>query len=187
MCGGANGHNLKSKKCWSTYLEKPALNFNSSWTVLSRSERHIEELRSEIQRLVSLTKGRTFSQFCENTGQDHLKIAVTLPDLGVLNSIIKDIASNLRDALDHAVFSSVVGLKGGIPRRTAFPFSSDELSLTRELKSRRLSDISLCLHPVFLALKPYKRNDSLLFGLNNLRNQTTHRRLVSSIQVQAVS
>ena len=113
------------------------------------------------------------------TGEQIFRIKVTGPELPAkLSNIVKDAGGNLRDALDHATYSSAVILVGGEPADTGFPFAKDAAGVAGELASKRLSGNPPEIRPILAGFKPYEGGNDTLWALNQIRNPNTHRFIV---------
>ena len=95
-----------------------------------------------------------------------------------LTNIVKDAAGNLRDALDHAVYSAAVVIVGGEPKDTGFPFAKDAAGVQGELGSPRLAGNPPEIRPCLEGFQPYKGGNDALWAMNQIRNPNTHRFIV---------
>lgn len=95
-----------------------------------------------------------------------------------IETIFKDAVSNLRDALDHAVHAASSMIAERETRRTAFPFADTQEGVRVRLRSRSLRDVPEAIWTTLERQRPYKGGNELLYGLNELRNPSTHRKIV---------
>ena len=113
-----------------------------------------------------------------NTGEKVFKVRLNGMIHPRINVRIFNIATELRAALDHAVYAASVALgKHPSPTKTAFPFQDELSGLTREME-RRCEDVPIDIQTVLWNLQPYKAGNEALWRLNKLRNFKDHRRLI---------
>lgn len=156
--------------------------FASPKLLVSRAYKHIGDVVSEVIRLNKCETYTGVVEYDPQTGQDVHKVRITGEPTATLNTIVKDAAANLRDALDHAVYACALSLNGGDPKNTAFPIGNTSASIESELKGgSRLKGVPAEIHPLLIAFRPYERVDGLMFGLNQIRNPNTHRAIITSV------
>jgi hypothetical protein len=113
------------------------------------------------------------------TGQHVFRVKITGPDLPPkVSNIVKDAAGNLRDALDHAVYSAAVVLVGGKPTDTGFPFAKDLAGVRGELNGKRLAGNPPEIRALLESFCPYEGGNATLWAMNQIRNPNTHRFIV---------
>ena len=117
-------------------------------------------------------------EFDPNTGHDVHKVRLTAQVPGRLSRILKDCTSNLRDALDHAVYAAAISLGAINPEKTGFPFANDATHLEDELTSWKFEEVPPEIHPCLRGFKPYPGENDILVALNRIRNPNTHRVIV---------
>lgn len=152
--------------------------FDSPKEVLSRARDHIEDLNARVQAFFDRKPYARVVDYDRETGQDVHKIRLTAQLPGKIAAVAKDALSNLRDALDHAVYASAVALSPGFePSRTAFPFAENASGVHDKL-NRELLDIPPEIRTLLEGFRPHKTGNQLLWGLCRTRNVKTHRILV---------
>lgn len=146
---------------------------------LSLVEHATEQIREAQDIARAFFNRRPFARIVdldpENNAEIHkIRLTARFPDK--ISRIIKDATSNLRDALDHAVFASAVALTGdGNPNDTGFPFGPDQAGVERELVRTRLSGNPPEIRPCLAAFQPHETGNPILWSLNKIRNSNTHR------------
>lgn len=156
--------------------------FESSYALLNRANEHIDEAQAIIQAFFDRKPYTKLVDFDRDTRQYVHKIRLTAKLPGRAAAVVKDATSNLRDALDHAVYAAAVGLGVNDPEKTGFPFGNDATHLEGELRAWKFKDVPPEIHPLLMGLQPYPRangqGNNLLIGLNRIRNPNTHRLLI---------
>jgi hypothetical protein len=151
--------------------------FDSPREVIERARDHINDLDARIKSFVERKPYSLIVDYDSSTGQDVHKLRFAqIP--GKFAAITKDAFSNLRDALDHAVYASAVTLHPGrANKRTAFPFAPTGLDVNNKL-DRELIDVPAGIRMFLENLQPHQAGNQTLWGLNQTRNIKTHRMLV---------
>jgi hypothetical protein len=93
---------------------------------------------------------------------------------------VSDILSNLRSALDHAVYAVAVTAGTPKPGNAYFPFSRTEKEFESNLKGR-CKDVPSEFYPLFRACKPYKGGNAALWALNVIRGTNDHAFIVPAV------
>lgn len=101
-------------------------------------------------------------------------------------NLLKDAAGNLRDALDHAVYSAALSIQGGVPINTGFPFSRDSEAVKKALLGKKLSGNPPEIRQLLESFQPYQGGNEVLWSLYQIRNASTHR-FVVPVGVAAIS
>lgn len=155
--------------------------FDSPKEVLDRARDHIQDLDARIKTFFERKPYTRVIDYDRETGQDVHKIRFTAAIPGKAAAVAKDAFSNLRDALDHAVYGSAAALRPGKrPGGTAFPFAYDAAGVHDKLNSE-LIDVPPEVRSLLESFRPHKTGNQLLWGLNQTRNTKTHRILVPLI------
>ena len=152
--------------------------FDDPKLLLDRTRHHIDDLETLIK---AFFEGKPFARFIErdsNACEEVHKVRLTGQLPAKAATIAKDAFSNLRDALDHAVYASSAVLKPGkTMHKTKFPFAHDAAGVHDKL-NRDLLDVSPEIRAFLELLAPHKGGNQLLWGLNCTRNVETHRIIV---------
>lgn len=154
--------------------------FESPRLLIAGARRHIDTLKARIEeyRLAAGAISTPVQQGPPLPLTMVIRPAHPLP--ADFKQIAFDVVSNLRSALDHAVYASAVQLLGGEPASTKFPFGDSPDEARGEVK-RRLKHLPVALTEYLLAFQPYPTGNRLLWALNKLRNTKSHRLLVPMI------
>lgn len=152
--------------------------FESPKQLIGRARSQIDELEKDITAFFDQESGKPVIREDPKTGQQVHTVLLTkvLPSQWTL--VLKDAIGNLRDALDHAVYSAAIVLGVTNPEKTAFPFGKDHAAVESSLAGRNFGDVPPKLRPFLIGLKPYPGGNLLLQYLNKIRNPNTHRTLV---------
>lgn len=146
--------------------------------LIERGRQHIDEADRQIKAFFNAKPYTGVVDIDHQTGQEVHKMKLTARLPGGIKTIVKDATANLRDALDHAVYSSAVALVGGDPSDTGFPFAKDAAGVAGELGGKRLRGNPAEIRPFLAAFEPHEAGNKLLWGLNRIRNPNTHRVIV---------
>jgi len=156
--------------------------FEDPKELIDRAHQHISDVEAHIRAFFD---GKPFALEVEPDGDTGYEVhKVRLTDQLPLRAagIAKDVFSNLRDALDHAVYASAVVVCGNAPTKTGFPFAEDAAAVHKKLNTK-LTDVPPEIRTFLEQLCPHSNGNQLLWGLNRTRNIETHRVLVPLIAV----
>jgi hypothetical protein len=159
-------------------MSETLLEFESPRLLLGRAREHIDHLAAEIKAFFDRRPYAHVVETDPKTLQQVYKIRLTAALPARLPAVLKDATSNLRDALDHAVYAAAVTLGVSEPTATGFPFANNEPHLYGELGTWKFTHVPQSIHPVLVSFKPYPGGNDLLVGLNRIRNPNTHRIIV---------
>lgn len=153
--------------------------FSSPKQLITHARDEINEVARLLTEFASKQKGIKVVYNDFQAGQQVFCVRITGPELPPkVSNRIKDVASNLRDALDHAVYSSAIAINGGSPSNTGFPFARDAAGINGELNGKRLSGNPSEIRSLLASFHPYDGGNDAIWGLNQLRNANTHRFIV---------
>lgn len=152
--------------------------FESPKSLVSHAREEITNLDARLAEFFGKHPYARIIDIDRDTGEKVHKFRLTAKLPGKVSNIVKDIAGNLRDALDHAVYGCAVSLYGGEPSDTGFPFAKDAAGVDGELKGKRLRGNPPEIRSFLAAFNPYPGGNDLLWGLNQIRNPNTHRIIV---------
>lgn len=152
--------------------------FESPRALLKRGREQIEEAGQLIRSFFERKPYTRVIDIDRETAQEVHKVRLTANIPGAVRVAVKDASSNLRDALDHAIYAAAVCLVGGDPDNTGFPFARDAAGVQGELNGPRLKGNPPELRPLLASFEPHEGGNKLLCGLNRIRNPNTHRILV---------
>lgn len=154
------------------------LAFDSPKELVGHAREHIDRLEGAINAFFDRKPYAKVMDFDRETRQQIFKLRITAKLPSRVRLIFKDATSNLRDALDHAVYASAISLGIDDPEKTGFPFANDAAHLQGELGTWKFSDVPHDIHPILMSFNPYPGGNDLLVGLNRMRNPNTHRAIV---------
>ena len=147
--------------------------FYSASSRLARGHEHISELHRQISGFLSDQCYDLVREIDPNDRSYQLlkfKFTKRLPD--ACTHLAAESLEALRSALDQAAYATAVLSGKTSPKRTQFPISSDSAELDNLIVGRRVcSDVPDKIVTLFRSFKPYKRSDSALWALNQLRNR----------------
>lgn len=152
--------------------------FDSPKQLIGHAREHIDRLEGEVKTFFDRKPYARVVDFDHETRQHIFKIRITAKLPSKIRLVFKDATTNLRDALDHAVYASAVALGIEGPEKTGFPFANDAAHLQGELGTWKFSHVPQDIHPLLMSFQPYPGGNDLLIGLNRMRNPNTHRIIV---------
>jgi hypothetical protein len=152
--------------------------FESPKELVGHASEHIDRLEAEIKSFFDRKPCARVVDFDRETREYVFKFRLTAKLPSKIRLVFKDATSNLRDALDHAVYAAAISLGNATVEKTGFPFANDAAHLEGEFKTWKFSDVPKEIHPVLISFRPYPTGNDLLIGLNRMRNPNTHRVIV---------
>lgn len=150
--------------------------FESPLLLLARAQEHIDNFRSRTK--AAFDPQRQFSGFTEvdpETKETVMKMRFSGKVSPALSAIANDVVYNLRSALDHAVYASVLTLKGGDPKKTKFPFGDTEADFEGDMRRDGFKDVPAPVADLIRLFKPFETGNPTLWSLNKLRNRKGHK------------
>lgn len=156
----------------------PDYPFDSARTLIARAREHIGCLDASFKAFLETKPYARAIDLDPDTGEQVHKVRLVAKLPRRAEAILKDAASNLRDALDHAVHCSALILDSSFPNCTGFPFATHPNGVAGELESDRLKGIHPEIRALLAGFEPYETGNKLLWGLNRIRVPTTHRMLI---------
>ena len=112
--------------------------FESPRLEIERARELVDEVKAGIKAFFDRRPYAKVVDFDDETGQQVHKVRLTAKLPGRIKTLVKDIAENLRSALDHAVYGSARALGVDDPRYTGFPFAETPAGVLGELGKERL-------------------------------------------------
>lgn len=153
--------------------------FDGTSRLFSRADQHVKSIRDALE---AFSKARPYVRvvdFDPNRGDYAHKIKLIEEPEEDIGLLVFEASNALRSSLDHAIFASTRVLLGREPTRPElleFPFGRDEEGARSKLRSGNETDPKI--FELAMSFKPYEGGDSLLMGLNKLRNIKNHRTLL---------
>lgn len=142
---------------------------------VERAKTHIEELNTKIRAFLDSKPHTLLGKF--DYKKNHAVWSFVLPHdpPGELATIVADVLSNLRSALDQ--LACAIALEhSSSTTGTYFPFGRDAAHFESELASK-CKKLPTAAHAMIRALKPYKGGNDLLLLLHDLNTREKHVRL----------
>lgn len=152
--------------------------FESPKLLISECDQEIINIQKMISDFFSGKCAAVVKIFDPVSEQEAYKVRLTARLPGSINVKVKNVISNLRDALDHSVYSSEATIRGGIPKNTSFTFAKNIDELQKKLNKSGTSYVPPELRECFLNFRPYGGGNDVLWGMNQIRNSNTHRTIV---------
>ncbi|MGA8618039.1 MAG: hypothetical protein WB660_05905, partial [Candidatus Sulfotelmatobacter sp.] len=153
--------------------------FESSYRKIARAKKHLADLKRKMDTF--FTRKDLYEPFVEphpnKPGYSVFKIRFTQELPEEFAEIAGDLLTNLRSALDSAVYSVAVAAGKPKPGNAYFPFSKDAAHFERNLKGR-CADVPPEMYPLFRACHPYDGGNEPLWALNVARGSADHALLV---------
>jgi hypothetical protein len=151
--------------------------FDDPKELIDHARDHIDDLDCRIRAFVEGEPYAVQVELDPNSGQEVHRLRIDrLPRK--LATVAKDVLTNLRDTLDHAVRASAACVHPGRKTyRARFPFSIDANGVHQNL-NRQFIDIPPEIRTYLEELRPHRAGDHLLWGLNCTRNVETHEIIV---------
>jgi hypothetical protein len=145
---------------------------------LSRANDHIRRLHKRIETFFKKAPySRVIELDTDGVTQLHkFKFTKRLPNSCVLSAT--EALEALRSTLDQTGYAATVAAGKVSPKKTQFPIGDDATGLENLVKRKVAADLPDEILALFLAFKPYKGGNDLIWALNKLRN-ATHTKLIS--------
>jgi hypothetical protein len=151
--------------------------FASSHRRLVRAKQHIEKIKSEIASFVNANPYTRVVERNTNGFDEHkVKLTGTIPD--EVTDLVYEAIEALRSALDHATHAVAVLCNAKRPDLIHFPVADNASDFENILNGRYVKDLPPDILTFFRNLKSYEAGNKLVWALNRIRRQSTHRLLV---------
>jgi hypothetical protein len=147
--------------------------FESPHLLLDGATRHIEALERRVDDLRQTPDWVAIAPDAE--GGYFISANIRIPP--DMKQIAFDIVSNLRSALDHAVFAGTLALTGDERSNTKFPIGDTEQEARADVNRSR-AKVPAELLDFLLAFNVHRDGNITVWALNKLRNTKSHRVLV---------
>lgn len=152
--------------------------FSGPDDLLASAQGHLDELTGLLESLYREDWADIVQERDPDTGNTLCKVRFSEGVPIRVATRIFNVVTELRAALDHAVYSATVLLTGRAdPSRAKFPFGDTAAAFEQDLNSGAEHAPS-AIHSALIALKPYEAGNITLWRLNKLRNAKDHRKLV---------
>ncbi|MDP3406022.1 MAG: hypothetical protein Q8S03_15135 [Brevundimonas sp.] len=152
--------------------------FASSRDLLDSADEHIEETIGYFGFMQADKWASLIQEIDPKTGDRLCKVRFSGPVPIRVATRIFNVATELRAALDHAVYSATVALsERKDPGQAKFPFGDTAADCEQDMMKGG-AHIPPAIFKAIAALKPYKAGNPTLWRLNKLRNVKDHRKLI---------
>lgn len=151
--------------------------FESPKLLLDRARENTRDLEARIKRFFDRHPYAHIVDSESNPGQEIHKVRLTEKFPTSLSTVAFDISSNLRSALDQAVYGSSIALGASSPWSTKFPFGDDPAGLDADI-NKGCKHVHPDIVKLLKAFQPYKGGNDALWALNKMRNTKIHRVLI---------
>jgi hypothetical protein len=148
--------------------------FDSAGRKIARASEHFDHLEREIKAFI---QEDPYKQIIEPDPDraEHLlhkfKLTKELP--ASLPEIVGDVVSNMRDALDHAMYAVAFASGCPTPKEAYFPFAGTSERYEAAIKGR-CRDVPQEIWPLLRTFQAYKGGNDTLFALNAVCNADKH-------------
>jgi hypothetical protein len=116
-----------------------------------------------------------FTEFNPETGQHRLKARFKTGVPPRLAILAKRVFGDLRDSLDHALYSSARLTTGKPdPKRCKYPFGPTPAEAEAEIFNGKCDDLHPDVLKIVIASAPYEAGNRTLWAMNKVRNRDTH-------------
>lgn len=149
--------------------------FDSAHRKIARAGQHLEDLQLELK---SFADEQPYERIvepnpaCSEQLIHKIRLTRHLEDTAV-PEIVGDIVTNLRAALDHAVYGVALASGRSNIKNAYFPFAGTETGLENAL-SGWCKDVPQEVWPLLRSFKPYNGGNDFLCALNAMRNHDNH-------------
>jgi hypothetical protein len=143
---------------------------------LARAKEQISDLKARIE---AWSKGDPYARVIESNarGLDEHKVRVATALPGVITDIAYEAIEALRSSLDQATYAVAIACNVRRPDLIHFPVADTEADFENVLKGR-LQDFPPDILTFFRAINPYQAGNEIIWALNRIRRQSSHRLLV---------
>src|SRR6266851_6251359 len=143
---------------------------------LARAKEHIDDIEARAQ---SFSDSKPYARVIERNArgfEEHkVKLTVDLPDR--ITDIAYEAIEALRSSLDQATYAIAVACNSQRPDLIHFPIADNAADFENILNGR-LKDFPPDILALFRAFQPHQSGNTLIWALNRIRRQSTHRLLI---------
>lgn len=150
--------------------------FVSAKRRLARANEHIADIKSRIGSFLATEPyARTIEE--NSRGLDEHKIKLTKDIPPVITDIVYGAVEALRSSCDHATYAIAIAAKSKRPNLIHFPVADNRADFENILNGR-LKDFPPNILALFRSFEPYESGNILIWALNRIRRQGTHRLII---------
>lgn len=152
--------------------------FESPKLLLARAKENAADFKARLEAFGKTNPWEIVSDPDLKTGEQIIKARLTNPLPANLRAVFSDAVNNLRHALDQAVNSAAIEIRGG-QANCYFPFGRDAADFATIYASKRYKTVPVELRAFLDNLKPYSGGDELLCGLNRITGPNKHQAMLT--------
>jgi hypothetical protein len=144
---------------------------------LARAKEQISDLKTRIEAWgESNPYARIVERNARGFDEHKVKVTISLPD--VVTDIAYEAIEALRSSLDQATYAVAIACKAKRSDLIHFPIADNVTDFENGLKGW-LREFPPDILTLFRTLKPYQAGNQIIWALNRIRRQGTHRLLVT--------
>lgn len=144
---------------------------------ISRAKEHIADIKSRVGSFFH-TKPYTRAVERNSDGLDEHKVNLTSDIPNRITDLSYEAIEALRSSLDQAMYPVAVANGTKRPDLIHFPIADSSTDIESILNSRGLKDFPPDILTLLRGFKPYHGGNDLIWALNRIRRQSTHRLIV---------
>jgi len=151
--------------------------FSSARRRIARAKKHITHIKTRMRKFL---KPKPYTGVVEpdgETGYNVHKVKLLKPIPEIITDLAYEAIEALRSSLDHAVYAIADACGSKRPDLVHFPIADTPSDFENILKGR-IKDFPPEILDIFRGCKPYKGENDLVWALNRIRRQSTHRLVV---------
>jgi hypothetical protein len=143
---------------------------------IARARQHTENIKTGVG---TFFQSRPYAQVAERNarGFEEHKIKLTRPIPDEITDLAYEVIEALRSALDQAVHPVAIACGVKRPDLIHFPMADNATDFENVLKGR-VKDLPPDIVALFRSFQPYQGGNELIWALNRVRRQGTHRLIV---------
>jgi hypothetical protein len=150
--------------------------FHSPKRRVARAKEHIADLKSGIDAFFETKPyARVVERNAKGFEEHKIRLTANIPDR--ITDLVYDAIEALRSSLDQAAYAIAVASKVERPDLIHFPIADDAAEFEKVLKGR-CKGLPPDVLTLFRSFKPYVGGTGIIWGLNRIRRQATHRLLI---------
>jgi hypothetical protein len=154
--------------------------FSSAKRRLARAKKHIRTIERQCKAFFGKKPYAHIIEADPQTRFEFHKIRLTKPLPDTVTDLAYEAIEGMRASLDHAAHA-VASRSSVRPKdleRLHFPIADDAAKFEDLLKQKGTRDLPSDILALFRSFKPYKGDNFLIWALNQVRRQGTHRLIV---------
>jgi hypothetical protein len=143
---------------------------------LARAKEQTADART---RLAEFLNSKPYASVVERNarGFDEYKVKLTRQIPGAITDLVYEAIEALRSALDQAIYVVAVAAKAKRPDLMHFPIADNATEFENVLKGRT-TELPPDILTLLRSFEPYESGNVLIWGLNRIRRQASHRLII---------